>query len=131
MDPASQYSSQSPSQLWLNKTKEWYPDSTDLLEDFLAFLPFDLVLQVISRYEQHGEEYLLDDKIGDRRINKVMQSDNIQLIEEEITDAVFNVLALVFRYGENIGGGGILGSLVSAWQELQLVKEEHFATAEQ
>lgn len=127
----SQYSSQSPSRLWLNKTKEWYPDSTDLLEDFLAFLPFDLVLQVISRYEQYGEEYLLDDKIGDRRINKVMQSDNVRLVEEEIVDAVFNVLALIFRHGESIGGGGILGSLVSAWQELQLVKEEHFATAEQ
>lgn len=79
-----------------------YPSIKDLIPDRLMNeLPHSLVTNIAQRYQDLGGKYMIDAFHTDgRQINNVINCNNALSTQEELVDAVFNLLAWMFvEYG--------------------------------
>ncbi len=67
-------------------------------------LPSGLAADIRERYAKHGGEYVTEElHLDGRRINACMERDSYQDMLEEVVDAVFNVLVILFKYRQQTG----------------------------
>lgn len=76
-----------------------------------------------NRYQQHSLEYATAhiDKASGLPINACMFKDNLQDVEEELTDAIFNACVFIYREGS---GRKLLEFLIDVWECLQELRKE-------
>lgn len=77
-----------------------YPSTSELMPGLLmARIPEALARDIKERYRTLGGKYLTDNHHSDGRlINGCMFNNSIQEALEEVVDAVFNILVLIFKY---------------------------------
>ena len=75
-----------------------------------------------NRYQQHSLEYATAhiDKASGLPINACMFKDNLQDVEEELADAIFNTLVFMYRYEVD---DALISSLLGAWETLGTEKK--------
>lgn len=79
-------------------TNELYPDISDLMRAYPNDISAGLVHQLMERYRAHSGEYATDQLRADgRRINACMDRNSLADAEEEVTDAVFNLLVMYLK----------------------------------
>jgi hypothetical protein len=75
---------------------EHYPNIKELFDGLI--IPFELAVRIKERYEGGKDEYATIARHTDGRIiNACMFNDMNQSLEEEIVDAIFNVLVCRLR----------------------------------
>lgn len=76
-----------------------YPSTQEIMPDLLLYkLPKKLVDDIEDRYERLGPKYVTEEThIDGRRINGCMLKSSSQDAIEEVIDAVFNILVLIFK----------------------------------
>lgn len=100
------------------------------MEDLIAEvrLPEDLKLQLAERYASLGTKYATDEVISitqeggetvQFRINACMKRDNLQDVEEEIVDAVFNALVYKYRRKDEVDDA-LINVLLGCWHTLKI-----------
>lgn len=84
------------------KKNEVYPSVQELMPDvLLAKIPQTLAINIEERYKTLGTKYLTEHKTEDGRlINSCMFGNSIQEALEEVVDAVFNILVLLFKHSQ-------------------------------
>ena len=118
----------------VNPATEMYPSLDELIAAYSTFtitLPESLVASLRFRYNQHGMEYASVYKHDDGRIiNRCMQKDSILDAQEELNDAIFNLLVVCLKQKEGYQQKGIhpwmpraaLNLLLQAWEMLSPLK---------
>ena len=77
-------------------------------------LPEKLAELLAERYAEHSSEYASDiEQFDGKFINTCMFKDNLQDVEEELVDAIFNTLVYLKRGGD---GEELLERLLGAWE---------------
>ena len=109
--------------------KTW-PFMDDLLKGIR--MPDTLAARLRQRYDEHAMEYATDEvvKVGDDLIprNACLNKNTLQDIEEEVVDALFNVLVLIFKDEQPTGRPSgaplrpFVGNLVHVWQQTRLLE---------
>jgi hypothetical protein len=76
-----------------------YPSTREIIPDLLLHkLPVSLVNQIEERYNLLGPKYVTEEvHLDGRFINGCMLKSSAQDAIEEVIDAVFNVLVLIFK----------------------------------
>ncbi len=101
---------------------EMYPSLGELVDSMA--LPESLVASLRYRYNEHGMEYASSFKHDDGRIiNRCMQKDSILDAQEELNDAIFNLLVAILKQGKGYQQKGIypwqpraaLNLLIQVW----------------
>ena len=104
---------------------EMYPSLVELVDSMA--LPESLVASLRYRYNEHGMEYVSGYKHDDGRVvNQCMQKDSILDAQEELNDAIFNLLVVCLKQKEGYQQKGIhswqpraaLNLLLQAWELL-------------
>ena len=104
---------------------EMYPSLAELITGMA--LPDSLIASLARRYNEHGMEYASRIKHSDGRVvNLCMQKDSILDAQEELNDAIFNLLVVCLKQKEGYQQKGIyswkprqaLSYLLQAWESL-------------
>lgn len=104
-----------------------YPSLGELLTAYNHPLPASLIATLNQRYNAHGMEYVTELKHTDGRvINQCMQKDSILDAQEELNDAIFNILVVCLKQRLGRPPAGLhpwkpraaLRLLVEAWETL-------------
>ena len=83
-----------------------YPSLDELIASLgeatgIVALPESLIALLRYRYNEHGMEYATSQRHPDGRItNKCMYNDSIQDAQEELNDAIFNLLVAILKQGK-------------------------------
>ena len=112
----------------VNPTTEMYPSLDELIAacDSMV-LPDSLIQTLARRYNEHGMGYASEFKHEDgRTINRCMLKDSILDAQEELNDAIFNLLVAILKQGKGYQQKGIhtwqpraaLSHLLQAWTAL-------------
>ena len=113
----------------VNPATEMYPSLAELITGMA--LPDSLIASLSYRYNQHGMEYASEYKHDDGRIiNQCMQKDSILDAQEELNDAIFNLLVAILKQEKGYQQKGIypwaprqaLNFAIQAWKTLSLSK---------
>ena len=110
-----------------------YPSIKELIPEQLRhIMPHSLCTAIAERYAAFGGKYMTDAIHDGRKVNGVMDCDNLQSMNEEVIDAVFNWLAWsIVEHGEvdvksvetlNPDMAEAFGHLVRAYS---IIAEEH------
>ena len=112
----------------INPATEMYPSLDELIDAFDSMvLPDSLIQTLARRYNEHGREYATSQRHPDGRItNKCMYADSILDAQEELNDAIFNLLVVCLKQKEGYQQKGIhswnprsaLSHLIQAWRAL-------------
>lgn len=98
--------------------KTW-PFMDELLEKIGYDLTDPIIEELQIRYDKHGMEYATEKRHGDVPINACMNANTVKDIQEELTDAIFNMLVLNVKYpAGNVKIRSAIGHIVSAWYEV-------------
>ena len=118
----------------VNPATDMYPSLDELIAAYSTStitLPESLVVSLRYRYNKHGMEYASEFIHDDGRIiNQCMQKDSILDAQEELNDAIFNLLVACLKQKEGYQQKGIhswhprsaLNHLLQAWTALSLSK---------
>lgn len=107
--------------------KTW-PFIDDLLKNIsLGGLPTDLKDQIRQRYDEHALEYALERQRENVPVNACIEKDTIKDIEEELVDACFNTLIMIFKHDQSKllyphNSYMLWSSLMDTWDKLELVR---------
>ena len=76
-----------------------YPSIEELMpQEMYGMIPASLAMDIQERYATLGEKYLTEQRHTDgRMINNCMFKDSAQDAIEEVVDAVFNTLVMIFK----------------------------------
>ena len=78
-----------------------------------------IVSELRHRYDEHGMEYATELTHGDIPINACMNADTLKDIQEELIDAIFNMLVLNVKYPTgNVKIRSAIGHIISAWYDV-------------
>ena len=109
----------------VNPATEMYPSLLELIDSMA--LPDSLIVSPSRRYNEHGMDYGSSVRhIDGRMVNQCMQKDSILDAQEELNDAVFNLLVTLFKQRLGHQQKGIhpwmpraaLNHLLQAWEML-------------
>lgn len=120
----------------VNPATEMYPSLDELIASLgeatgIIALPEPLVALLRYRYNEHGMEYASEFKHDDGRIiNRCMQKDSILDAQEELNDAIFNLLVAILKQEKGYQQKGIypwaprqaLNFAIQAWASLSPLK---------
>lgn len=91
-------------------------------------LPESLSQLLTIRYNEHSAEYATTviDERSELPMNACMFKDNLQDVEEELVDAIFNALVYAYRFpGYGKHAQYLLSSLLIVWSTLSWIREEN------
>jgi len=96
-----------------------YPSLTELLAAYsYTDIPEEIVKELRRRYDAHGWEYAESVQRADgRTVNICMDADSIKDAREELTDAIFNLLAANMK-GDSWQAKSALAYELHAWMVL-------------
>lgn len=111
---------------------DMYPSLDDLIVSLgeatgIIALPESLISSLRHRYNEHGMEYATSQRHPDGRItNKCMFSDSILDAQEELNDAIFNLLVAILKQEKGYRQKGVypwaprqaLNFAIQAWEIL-------------
>ncbi len=116
---------------------DMYPNLNELLEAHSGddiknrILPKSLIASLSRRYNEHGMEYATSQLHPDGRItNKCMYNNSILEAQEELNDAIFNLLVVILKQEKGQSQKGIypwmprqaLNYAIQAWASLSPLK---------
>lgn len=102
---------------------ETLPFMDDIVAGARIPMPTELHQRLQARYQKHGTAYASPTLQDGVPINQCMYADNLQDAEEEVVDAVFNMLVFQLRNStEPFSGSQVTQHLVQCWEQLQQLR---------